>query len=70
MQKFNREFEKAAEDLCNQEKLEYTEEESKPALETEDTSKGIMNTLNYIKFKEFLVEMCLLTEPQANSDCV
>ena len=38
-------------------------------LETEDVSKGSLNTLNYLRFKEFLVEMCLLTSQQANSDC-
>ena len=53
LQKFNREFDQIAEQI-------YNEEEDEQNDPINDTSAR--NQLNYLRFKEFLVEMCLLAE--------
>ena len=63
LQKFNREFDQIAEQICNED--QYQELEDSPA----GTAKKNKNTMNYLRFKDFLVEMCLLTEQQASMNC-
>lgn len=58
--RFNREFEQAANDLSNQDE---------GSLNAESNQKSAKTTLNYLRFKEFLVKMGLLTQQQANQDC-
>lgn len=60
LQKFNREFDQVAEYICNEDEDE---------LNSLNDNKQDRSRINYLRFKEFLVEMCLLTEQQASIDC-
>ena len=77
LQKFNREFDKVADELCNTEKDDlhdgvYGEEEllqmdrKNNEAATGGLEKPVLSGLNYLRFKEFLVKMGLLTEQQSN----
>ena len=60
LQKFNREFDQVAEYICNEDEDE---------LNSLNDNRQDRSRINYLRFREFLVEMCLLTEQQASTDC-
>jgi hypothetical protein len=73
VQRFMKEFEKVLALVYTPTVVLKSKEENKedePKSEVGSIKDALKAPLNYLRFKEFLIEMCFMTEQQATSDTV